>query len=474
MGSLPRKHFDVKKIAIIGAGPCGLCAAKYLKAQAAFDRIVIFEQQDEIGGVWNYSDRTPGPYPVPQQDPFLAPDEPLPRDDGSAGAPIFPSPMYEKLHANIQGTLMRFSDNPFPAGGWVFPKRETIQDYLLQYAQDVRDLVRFSFQVTKVSPSLPHQQIGKEKWVLEARSTVTGEIVSDTFDAVVVANGHYATPFIPDIRSAKDFQQAHPSVIIHSKQYRTPEAFRDKKVILVGNGPSGTDIARQISAHCKQPALLSVKDATPEERLRHTGCREVPEIVEFLMDQRGVRFADGSVETDIDAVVFCTGFLYSYPFLQDLQPKLISNGRKVHGLYQHFINIDHPTIVFPGLNIKAIPWPLFEAQAAVYSALWSNQLELPAEEEMREWNKKIEEEKGNKLHILKPLEDGRYINEMHDWAIQATFLGKQPPRWDDEAFWQREIFTDAKLRFEQQGCHATTVEELGFHYQPGETLEKSL
>lgn len=467
MGSLPSAAFDVKNIAVIGAGPCGLSAAKYLRAQGTFESIVVFEQQDEVGGVWNYSDQVPAPYPAPQQDPFLPPDTPLPPSEsrGNGGrAPVFPSPMYQTLHANIPGVLMQFSDKKFPSGGWAFPKRETIQEYLVDYSEDVRSIVKFCFQVNKVS-LVPRD--GRDKWLLQARSTVSDETIEETFDAVVMANGHYATPFIPDIGNLRQFQDKYPSIITHSKLYRTPEPFKDKKVIVVGNGPSGVDIALQINRVCKQPALLSVRQATPPDRLAHTGCKEVGEITEFLIDQRGVRFIDGTVESDIDAVVFCTGFLFGYPFLPEVQRKLITNGKGVHGLYQHLFSIGHPTLVFPGLNIKSIPWPLCEAQAAVYSAAWSNNLHLPSVEDMWAWSRGLEEKSsGGVLHTFKPLEDGHYINELHDWALRAKHVGKEPPSWDDKMFWQRKIFAEAKLRFEQQGCKATTLEELGLFYEP--------
>jgi 2-polyprenyl-6-methoxyphenol hydroxylase-like FAD-dependent oxidoreductase len=50
MGSLlrPSGSFDVKRIAIVGAGPSGLAVAKYLLAEKAFDKIDIYEQQYEI------------------------------------------------------------------------------------------------------------------------------------------------------------------------------------------------------------------------------------------------------------------------------------------------------------------------------------------------------------------------------------------------------------------------------------------
>ncbi|CAM1508333.1 Fc.00g051810.m01.CDS01 [Cosmosporella sp. VM-42] len=461
MGSVPPTTFAVKRIAIIGAGPCGLSAAKYLRAQNAFSQIVIFEQQDEVGGIWNYSPLAPETCTVPQEDPFVAPDEPLrPRSDA---VPIFPSPMYERLHANIPGRLMTFTDQKFPDDAWVFPQRELIEEYLHKYGEDVRELVKFCYQVTRVTLN---QQDGHDKWEIEATSTRGERGISDTFDAVVVANGHYSTPLIPEMKGAREFAEAYPGVIRHSKQYRTPRPFKDQKVVVVGNGPSGLDIALQINTECRKPGLISVRQPTSPERLAHIGCEEVAEIEEFLVDKKAVRFSDGRIETEIDAIIFCTGFLFSYHFLPSLQHKLITTGRGIHGLYKHLFHIQHPTLAFPGLNMKAVPWPLSEGQAAVFSAVWSNNLQLPAKEEMEAWSQNLEEAKGEALHVFGPLGDGHYINELHDWAKQAKFLGKEPPYWDDELMWERSIFVEAKLRFEQLGCKAKTLEDIGFHYTP--------
>lgn len=461
MGSLAVKGFNVKKVAIIGAGPCGLSAAKYLRAQGSFEKITIFEQQDEVGGIWNYNPLKPGPYPAPQEDPFFPPDKPI--QQRPEATPVFPSPMYEKLHANIPGTLMKFSDKAFPQDAWIFPSRETIQQYLVEYAEELRELIRFCRQVTRVSL---RPQDGHDEWEVEAQSTVANESTKETFDAVVVTNGHYSVPYIPNTTNIREFQNAFSEALSHSKHYRTPDPFKDKKVVIVGNGPSGIDIALQINSVCKQPGLLSVRHPTPAERLAYIGCEEVAEIDEFLVGQRGIRFKDGRVETDIDAVVFCTGFLFNYSFLPDLEHEMITVGRGVHGLYKHLFSIEHPTLVFPGLNMKAIPWPLSEAQAALFSVVWSNNLPLPPREAMKDWSKALYEKCGEALHIFDPLEDGLYLNELHRWVQKAAHLGKEPPYWNDELLWQRTIYGEAKLLFELQGCKARSLEELGLHYDP--------
>ncbi|KAF4445561.1 hypothetical protein F53441_10693 [Fusarium austroafricanum] len=463
MGSLARPtSFDVNRIAIIGAGPSGLASAKYLIAQG-FQDITIFEQQDHVGGIWRYYELAPGTCPVPQEDPYYPSENPIRWN--STSVPIFTSPMYENLHANIPKKVMEFSDQAFPEDSKLFPERPMIEEYLIKYAEDVKPYVHFCRRVKRVALKV---QDGRDKWEVETQSTVNGDnITTSVFDAVVVANGHYSTPFVPDMKNLKEFNEAYPGVITHSKQYRTPYPFKDSKVVVVGNGPSGLDIALQINQECREPAILSVRHSTPPDRLAHSGCEETAEVEEFLVEEKGVRFKNGRVETDVDAIVFCTGFLFSFPFLQDLGPELITTGRGVHGLYQHVFNIQHPTLVFPGLNMKAAPWPLCESQAALIAAVWSNNIELPTQEAMELWSQALEKQEGDALHVFGPNEDGHYINKLHDWVMTAKCIGKEPPYWNDELMWQRSVFLDAKARFEQLGCKAQTLEDIGFHYEPG-------
>ncbi|KJZ74233.1 hypothetical protein HIM_06464 [Hirsutella minnesotensis 3608] len=466
MGSLRPSQFHVKAVAVIGAGPSGIAAARHLRSQGTFDRIVIFEQQHQVGGVWNYSPIAPGPYPVPQTNPFFPPDAPV--SSPAQASPVFPSPMYEKLHANIIKPLMQVPKLPFPADSWIFPSREDIQNYLINSAREVRDLIHFDSRVTNVSLAPGG---GRDRWRIQAHSTVDERVIDGVFDAVVVANGHYSVPFIPDITNIASFHNAHPSIIIHSKQYRRAQAFKDKKVVVVGNGPSGADIALQINQVSKGRTILSVRTATPPGRLAFTGCEEVPEIEEFLVDQRGVRFKNGRIETNIDAVVFSTGYLFSFPFLPDLQTELVSDGRSVYGLYKHLFHIRHPTLAFASLLVKVIPLHVAEAQAAAIAAVWSGNLDLPPTQEMERWRSELEATCTDHSKLL--MAGDGYINELHEWVMQADHVGTPPPWWDDETFWQRSQLMDAKLRFEQRDLRPTTFEELGFRYNPETTIERT-
>jgi hypothetical protein len=191
----------------------------------------------------------------------------------------------------------------------------------------------------------------------------------------------------------------------------------------------------------------------------------VPEIVEFLPSLKGVRLKDGRIMENLDVVMFCTGFLFSYPFLPEIAPTILKAGKGVYNLYQHIFSIDHPTLAFPGLLMKAVPFPVAAAQASVIAEVWAGCLDLPSVAEMRSWAAELHERRGEVMQVMPNDADGAYINEMHDWAKRSPMPGKEPPYWDDELLWQRRIYVEAKLKFEQNGCKAMLLEDIGFRYE---------
>lgn len=369
---------------------------------------------------------------------------------------------------------MKYSDQKFPADSLIFPTRGAVQDYLVEYARDVRHLIKFSTQVKSITL---RRVDGHDRWDVVTKSLLEdGQQEEATFDAVVVASGHYSTMFIPDVKNIREFHDAHPGVLSHAKSYRKPESFANmKKVLVVGNSASGLDIASQIRRHCKGMLLLSVHEPTPEENLKHVGAEEVPAIEEFLIAERGVRLTNGRVETDIDAVLYCTGYLFTFPFLESLTPGLVSDGRRVHGLYKHLFHIDHPTLVFPGLPIKVIPFPMAEAQSAVFARIWSNTLALPSAEEMSQWEQEEAERRGKAFHVFPKGGDGEYLDEFHAWAMQSSnSTGKEPPMWSAEQRWQRANYVEAKLKFETSDKTARSLEELGLEYKPPSEVDEKM
>ena len=218
--------FDVKKIAIVGAGPSGLAAAKYLLAEEAFDKIDIFEQRSNVGGVWNYTAEANDQLrQVPRTDPHEPLERPLWRECNGEKEPIFVSPMYNALETNIPQTLMQFSDLDFPQGTQLFPPREVVLMYLEKYAEDIRHLIRFYTQVVDVRSQTNG---GHLSWLVKTQNILTSIIEESTYDAVVIASGHYNVPYIPDIPGVQAWDRIYPGSVTHSKFYRSPDDFKDK------------------------------------------------------------------------------------------------------------------------------------------------------------------------------------------------------------------------------------------------------
>lgn len=390
------------------------------------------------------------------------------------------SPMYDRLETNIPKSMMQYSDKPFREESQLFPTRDEVEQYLEEYADDVRHLIRFQTQVVDVSFSDLDATQGK--WAVKTKSLERQLESEAQYDAVVVASGHYNVPYVPDIRGIAQWNSEYPGIISHSKLYRRPDDFKNKKAIIVGNAASGVDIGAQIGTVCKLPLLVSQRSASYLSPGAEAYKTEVPEIIEFLSptsSSRAVRFADGRVEQDIDAIVFCTGYLYSFPFLGSLNLPIISDGTRVQHVYQHIFYNDHPTLAFVGLPQKIIPFIISEAQAAVISRFWSGRLELPCQEELYLWEDTIIAERGagKGFHTLGFPLDADYLDELCDWALEAKAnpataenngKGKLPSRWGEKERWDRERFPAIKKAFAQRGelrHKVRSMEELGFDFE---------
>lgn len=446
---------------------------RYLLAEKCFDVIDIFEQQASFGGVWNYLNDPIDTVDIPQTNPHQPLDEPIWHSvsDPKGAATgvqraIFVSPMYENLETNIPHSIMKFPDMPSLEDHQLFPSRKVVTQYLEEYGEDVRHLVSFQTQVVDICQTRPgvHQ--------VRLKDLQTNTAYNKVYDAVVVANGHYAVPSVPDIRGIKKWNQANPGAISHTKFYRRPGPFADKKVIVVGNAASGTDIASHIATVSKPPLLVSQRS---ESILAFAaGYKEdVPEIAEFLPSSRGtraVRFVDGRVEEHVDAVLFATGYYYSFPFLSSLQSKLVPTGERVQHLYKHVFYIDDPSIAFIGIPAKIIPFRTDEGQGAVVARVWADRLELPPTLEMNMWEEEVIAERGTGkyFHVLPFPQDFEYHNELVDWATRATGrAGKMPMRWSEKERWERERFPAMKKAFADKGDarhDIRTLKDLGFDY----------
>lgn len=253
-------------------------------------------------------------------------------------------------------------------------------------------------------------------------------------------------------------------------------------------GPSGSDIATQIAEYCSSPILISTRSQPSSLPPK---AKHLPAISCFDSERRSLRFVDGNIVENLDHIVFCTGYIYSYPFLADDirysliyppsdHPKAFYPGERCRNVYQHLFYVADPTLSFLTLPWNIIPFPVAEGQGAVVARVLSSRLSIPSETEMRQWERQREHEVGlgKIFHKLAPPTDVDYINHLWHWAHQAREMnnadgqvissGKTPPYWNSYYRWMRKNVPNFKRDFAEKGeerHHVTTLEELGFHYE---------
>ena len=201
-----------QRVANIGAGAAGLCAARHMLAKGM--DVAVFEHGSCIGGLWAYEN-----------------------DNGS-------SPAYKSLHLNSEAKVTAYRDFPFPEGSPLYPDHRQVRRYLESYADafGIRPHIRFHARVNAVTRD-------GERWRVRLHDGST-----DSFDAVVVASGHQNAPSHPAWR------EQFTGEYLHSHTYRVPEPFRDKDVLVVGMGNSAVDIAADI---CVVTASTTISARSP-------------------------------------------------------------------------------------------------------------------------------------------------------------------------------------------------------------------
>jgi len=428
--------------------------------------------------LWQYTPETEGDgvFHIPQTDPNVGFEQPLWNSEVveriETEYPVFLSAVYEHLETNIPRSLMGFSDAFWPEESPLFPRHEVVQKYLECYAQDVLPLIRFAAQVRDVRPT-PHGA-----WSVSVLDLRTQQQQVATYDAVIVASGHYHTPYIPAIPGLAAWSAAHPGSVTHSKSYRSPAAFRNQKVAVIGAGPSGLDISRAIAGVCAPPLLLSGSSAGAGAPPGDARIAAAAALTRADAASRTLHFGRGRAAAGVDAVLLCTGYEYALPFLAGVRPAPGADGRRVAHAYRHVFFVPAPTLAFVALPRRVVPFPLAEAQAAVLARVYAGRLALPAAKDMERWEGEELRRKGDvhRFHDLPFPEDALYINEFVDWAAEASPRdglendghGKKPLRWGEREFWMRARFAAIKAAFVGKGegrVHVRTVEELGFAFE---------
>ncbi|XP_041791022.1 flavin-containing monooxygenase 5-like [Chelmon rostratus] len=399
-----------RRVAVVGGGSSGLACIKCCLDEGL--EPVCFESSNDIGGLWRFKEN-----PEPDR-----------------------ASIYHSVIINTSKEMMCFSDFPIPAHFPNFMHNSLIIDYFRMYADNFQltKHIRLNTKVLQVKQRPDFSHSGQ--WDVETENK-DGTREKHIFDAVMICIGHHCHPNMPlhDFPGIDTFKGKY----FHSRDYKTPEEWRNKKAVVIGIGNSGGDISVELSRVTKQVYLSTRRGAWILNRVADNGlpldlffnrvllflqkilpfgvlCR----LGESRLNQRfdhalynlkpkhrlfsqhptvndelpsrilsgtiqvkpnirrfhgsSVEFDDGSVEEDVDLVVFATGYRFSFPFLAS---QVVSATENKASLYKYVFppELERPTLAIIGLvqPLGAI-MPISEMQARWATRIFKGCTKLPS------------------------------------------------------------------------------------------------
>jgi dimethylaniline monooxygenase (N-oxide forming) len=419
------------RVAIIGGGPGGIVAAKFLKDRGF--RPIVFEQGSDIGGQWNTASPHSGAWPG--------------------------------MRANTSRVTTQFSDLSHADCVPVFPSDQDMLTYLRSYAQkfDLLRHIRLGMRVRSIV-RLPIENSWRIQFDGPSLSTA-----KETFPYIVVACGRHRTPVFPNVPGLDTFLDK--GRVAHTFSYKECRTHRGLRVLVLGGGVSALEIASELALlgasrvvnACRRQRYIIPKfvNGRPTDHVAFTRIaalsaelfpKELTEqrLKEFVLsvsgtpDQYGalrpndeilraglsqsqyylplvaegrisvrpwvrqitgsrVHFIDNHAE-EFDDIIFGTGYQTDLSFLEEgLQADVRSNDSSPR-LYYYTFHPTHPNIAFVGLlDLMGPYFPILELQARWIANTWSGASQMPTRDAMllqiREYQSR-RERGGNQMHII--------------------------------------------------------------------------
>ena len=435
-----------REVAIVGAGPAGLAAARWLLAQG-FEPLLL-EAADGVGGQWRQTNPLSGVWP---------------------GMPT-----------NTSRLVTRFSDLDYPPGTAVFPHNREVLAHLEAYAET------FGLgQRLRTGATVERLERAPGGWRLAWREG--GRTHEQVFPRVVVASGRFNTPYAPEIPGLESFT----GEVVHTFDYSGPDVFRGRRVVVAGGAISALEVAcdmamvgADVTIACRRQryvvpkisggvpidsrfsryGALAGETLAPDELarrmkawlLRHGGDparhgapapaddpREAGAALSqyFLgllaegrikarpwmrrIDGDRIEFADGAAQP-FDAIVWGTGFELRIPYLSDeIRRTLDMDGQHID-LADFTFHPELEGLAFVGMIPQTGPYlPVLELQARWLAYAWGGACPAPSEEHM-----------ARALAEYRAARSGPLIQPMHAIALRFARLAgvdADPSDWPEIA-----------------------------------------
>ncbi|XP_070381677.1 uncharacterized protein [Dermacentor albipictus] len=400
---LESQTFPKMRVAVIGAGCCGITAVKACLEEGL--DVVCFEKASNCGGLWWYREETP--------------------ETGTGTVMRF-------TVANTSKEMSCYSDFPPDREVPLFMTHWQTLRYIRSYADHfgVTPRIRFNHEVLRLD----------KDGTVRIRDTAADREWEGTFDAVLVCCGHHGTPLMPDVPGRELFRGR----VMHSRDYKdVDERVRDKNAVVVGCANSAIDVAVNLASVARQVFLSTRRvnwilpnhyrgtpldeyafkqlrlwlyswlprsyysrflTAVANETWDHKMFGLEPshdiltqglvvnnyiqgKLLDGTVKPRGApeRFTEtgvvmDGVEEEVDTVVFATGFKADLPFPTDALPR---NGERFL-LYKMIVPPDNPNVAFLGfIDASSNMLQAFEMQGRYMALVLSGKLRLPSREAMK-------------------------------------------------------------------------------------------
>ena len=420
-----------KHVAILGAGPSGLVAAK--SALECGLKPMVLEKAGDIGGIWQLN-------------------------TGAA---------WQSMRTISTHYNRMFSDFTWDHLTDEFPTQEAMCRYLKRYmtAFSLESHLKLNCTITNVNQS------DSNKWKVSWFNQQLLREESDYFDYVIVATGCYSHPYIPPIAGLDHFQ----GQLIHAKDYKSPQPYQDKTIIVIGNGVSGAGIVCDIAKHGQEvinlirrpiwmvpryipknasepdnryPIDLLLQKRAPtnpssvnrsknafwnmicKEQASHEDLKIDPNLTEFSgvticddyleyvknkkiiikrgnikqIDAQGIVFAEGG-RIDADTLIFCTGYQLKLPFFDDDILTSLNfdenNPLQPLSLYKGVFHPNLPNMAFIAMSGAHSGFGVIELQARWATMTFAGHTKLPLKEEMLK-GIEVVKQSGNPLFSSQP------------------------------------------------------------------------
>ena len=191
-------------VLVIGAGPAGLNCAFYLRQQGISYKVL--DRAELIASTWDS--------------------------------------LYPSLRLNTSRFFSHMPHKRFPLHYGIFPTGRQYHDYLAAYQAEQQFNIEFGVSVECVEPV-------NGGWRVDTHAG------SAWYPVVINATGRFNNPFSAQIPGLDEFQ----GEVLHTHDYTGPDAWKDRRIMIVGNGPSGTDLAIELGQDrgTDNPVLLSMR-----------------------------------------------------------------------------------------------------------------------------------------------------------------------------------------------------------------------